>query len=74
MARIIKIPNEHLKRFAWEEQKRKKDVRNKRKNYLIVCEGEATEPTADIVDIQTELNLVWKVYSSCTQIKQTTKS
>lgn len=44
MARKIKIPNEHLKRFAREEQKRKKDVRNKRKYYLIVCEGEATEP------------------------------
>ncbi|RKD15151.1 hypothetical protein BCY91_06420 [Pelobium manganitolerans] len=44
MARKIKIPNEHLKRFAREEQKRKKDIRNKRKYYLIVCEGEATEP------------------------------
>lgn len=44
MARKIKIPNERLKRFAREEQKRKKDIRNKRKYYLIVCEGEATEP------------------------------
>jgi hypothetical protein len=44
MARKIKIPNEHLKRFARAEQKRKKDTRNKRKYYLIVCEGEATEP------------------------------
>lgn len=44
MARKIKIPNEHLKRFARAEQKRKKDIRNKRKYYLIVCEGEATEP------------------------------
>jgi hypothetical protein len=44
MARKIKIPNERLKRFARKEQKRKRDVRNKRKYYLIVCEGEATEP------------------------------
>lgn len=44
MARKIKIPNERLKRFAREEQKRKKDIRSKRKYYLIVCEGEATEP------------------------------
>jgi hypothetical protein len=39
MARKIKVPNEHLKRFAREEQKRKKDIRNKRKYYLIVCEN-----------------------------------
>ncbi len=44
MARKIKIPNERLKRFGREEQKRKKNIRNKRKYYLIVCEGEATEP------------------------------
>ncbi len=44
MARKIKIPNERLKRFAREEQKRKNNIRNKRKYYLIVCEGEATEP------------------------------
>lgn len=44
MARKIKIPNEHLKRFAREEQKRKRDVRKKRRYYLIVCEGEKTEP------------------------------
>jgi hypothetical protein len=44
MARKIKISNEHLKRYAREDQKRKKDFRNKRKYYLIVCEGEKTEP------------------------------
>jgi len=44
MARKIKIPNERLKRFSREEQKRKKDFRAKRKYYLIVCEGEKTEP------------------------------
>lgn len=44
MARKIKIPNEHLKRFARQEQKRKRDTRIKRKYYLIVCEGEKTEP------------------------------
>ncbi len=44
MARKIKIPNEHLKRYARQEQKRKQDVRTKRIYYLIICEGEATEP------------------------------
>lgn len=44
MARKIKIPNEHLKRFAREEHKRKRDVRKKRRYYLILCEGEKTEP------------------------------
>ncbi|SMD44823.1 RloB-like protein [Aquiflexum balticum DSM 16537] len=44
MARKIKIPNEHLKRFAREEEKRKRDFRTKRQFYLIVCEGEKTEP------------------------------
>jgi len=44
MARRITIPNERLNRFARQDQKRKKDTRNKRKYYLIVCEGEATEP------------------------------
>ena len=44
MARKIKIPNERLKRFDREEEKRKKDIRNKRRYYLIVCEGEKTEP------------------------------
>jgi hypothetical protein len=44
MARKIKIPNEQLKRYAREERKRIKNIRSKRKYYLIVCEGEATEP------------------------------
>lgn len=44
MARKIKFPNERLKRFEREKHKRKKNIRNKRKYYLIVCEGEATEP------------------------------
>lgn len=44
MARKIKIPNEHLKRYARQEQKRKLNVRAKRMYYLIVCEGAATEP------------------------------
>jgi len=44
MARKIKIPNEQLKRFKREEQKRKTNVRSKRRYYLIVCEGEKTEP------------------------------
>jgi hypothetical protein len=44
MARKIKIENERLKRYARKEHKRKTNVRNKRLYYLIVCEGEATEP------------------------------
>lgn len=44
MARKIKIPNERLKRYAREEHTRKQDIRAKRMYYLIVCEGEATEP------------------------------
>ncbi len=44
MARKIKVPNEVLKRFAREEKKRKTNVRTKRQYFLIVCEGEATEP------------------------------
>lgn len=44
MARKIKIPNERLKRYDRQEQKRKQNIRAKRRYYLIVCEGEATEP------------------------------
>ena len=44
MARKIKIPNEHLKRYARQEQKRKLNVCSKLMYYLIVCGGEATEP------------------------------
>lgn len=44
MARKIKIPNEKLKRFARSEQKRKVGIRSLRRYYLIVCEGEKTEP------------------------------
>lgn len=44
MARKIKIPNEQLKRYAREKHKRKQDIKRKRSYYLIVCEGEATEP------------------------------
>lgn len=44
MARKIKIPNEILKREARKEEKRKINFRQKRKYYLIVCEGQETEP------------------------------
>jgi hypothetical protein len=44
MARKIKVSNEQLKRFARQEEKRKKDIRSKRQYYLIVCEGAKTEP------------------------------
>ncbi|MDR1983927.1 MAG: RloB family protein [Prevotellaceae bacterium] len=44
MARKAKIPNEIKKRFIRESQKRERDIRTKRTYYLIVCEGEKTEP------------------------------
>lgn len=44
MARKVKIPNHVQKRLARKEHKRNRNTRNKRKYYLIVCEGEKTEP------------------------------
>lgn len=44
MARKIKIDNAVLKRFARENQKRKVGGTPQREYYLIVCEGEKTEP------------------------------
>lgn len=44
MARKIKIESHLLKRLERKDEKRKKDFRQKRKYYLIVCEGEKTEP------------------------------
>lgn len=44
MARKVKIPNHIQKRLAREEHKRKRNTKNKRKYFLIVCEGEKTEP------------------------------
>ena len=44
MANIIKIDNAILKRRARDEKKRKIEFKSKRKFYLIVCEGEKTEP------------------------------
>lgn len=44
MARTIKIDNAIIKRRSREEKKRKVDYKSKRKFYLIVCEGEKTEP------------------------------
>ena len=44
MARKEKIDNAILKRFARQEKKRKQAIRKIRKYFLIVCEGEKTEP------------------------------
>ena len=44
MARKVKIPNHIQKRLAREENKRKRNTKSKRKYFLIVCEGEKTEP------------------------------
>ncbi|GLB52495.1 hypothetical protein NBRC110019_15350 [Neptunitalea chrysea] len=44
MANIIKIDNAVLKRRRRTEQKRKTEFKSKRMFYLIVCEGEKTEP------------------------------
>lgn len=44
MARKIKVSNEVLKRLARDESKRKVDTKKIRLYYLIVTEGEKTEP------------------------------
>ena len=44
MARTTKVDNALLKRLARTEEKRRTEFRTKRKYYLIVCEGEKTEP------------------------------
>lgn len=44
MANRIKIDNAILKRHTRAEKKRKTEFKSKRKFYLIVCEGEKTEP------------------------------
>lgn len=44
MARRIKIDNAVLKRRARKERKRAVEIKAKRRFYLIVCEGEKTEP------------------------------
>ncbi len=44
MARKITIPN-HIKKWrSREETKRKEEIKSKRKFFLIVCEGEKSEP------------------------------
>jgi hypothetical protein len=44
MARKVKIPNHIKKRYERVEYKRLEEVKSKRRFYLIVCEGEKTEP------------------------------
>jgi len=44
MARVAKIDNAWKKRFEREERKRNVDTRTKLVYFLIVCEGEKTEP------------------------------
>lgn len=44
MARVAKIDNAFKKRFERQERKRTVNERNFRLYYLIVCEGERTEP------------------------------
>lgn len=44
MARKVKIPNHIQKRLEREEHKRNRNTKSKRKYFLIVCEGEKTEP------------------------------
>lgn len=44
MARKAKIDNAFLKRFERKETKRGEDTKSKRVYFLIVCEGEKTEP------------------------------
>ncbi len=44
MARKLTISNQIKKKRSREEEKRKVDIKSKRKFFLIVCEGEKTEP------------------------------
>ena len=44
MARVAKVDNVWKKRYDREEKKRKVDTRTKLVYFLIVCEGEKTEP------------------------------
>lgn len=44
MARITKIDNSFKKRFARKEKARSIETREKRVYFLIICEGEKTEP------------------------------
>ncbi len=44
MARTQKVPNHLIKRLKRQERKRKEGIRSKRLYFLIVCEGEKTEP------------------------------
>src|SRR5579872_4688204 len=44
MARVEKIDNSIKKRFAREEKRRSIEIREKRVYFLIICEGEKTEP------------------------------
>ncbi len=46
MARVVKIDNAILKRIKQKKNREKRSYRNRpiRKRYLIVCEGETTEP------------------------------
>ncbi|NUQ24414.1 MAG: RloB domain-containing protein [Saprospiraceae bacterium] len=44
MARKQKVPNHLKKRLERKESRRKVGVRNQRQYFLIVCEGEKTEP------------------------------
>ncbi len=44
MARKVKIPNHIQKRLTSEQNHRKRNTKSKRRYFLIVCEGEKTEP------------------------------
>jgi len=44
MARKIKVPNHIKKQHEREESKRLEETKSKRRFFLIVCEGEKTEP------------------------------
>jgi len=44
MARVQKIDNSIAKRFQRRENKWSQETRDKRVYFLIVCEGEKTEP------------------------------
>ena len=62
MARVIKIDNALQKRFSYKSNK-KKEKRELRVYFLIVCEGEQTEPFgAHVYMPVNEINLLPRLF------------
>ena len=62
MASKVKIPTHFKKKYSRTESTRKENIRLKRKYYLIICEGEKTEPNYFKAFINSLPNGVLNVY------------